>query len=178
MYAYECECNVYRTCSNGAIAKASAVLIALTTSNYRPLIKIKNKKITHHLNKQNLKATPQQTTVLQVYDKPVCLDGSFNTAQYVLVIMTNCFLLISSLLFHFSFHGLCPLTLIKFNLFIIYDDLIAINSQGSLVETFFFVLVIILTFLCLTVCIIFWINPLSKFLYFFNQKKHIDYDIT
>lgn len=32
MYAYECECNIYRTCSNGAIAKASAVLIALTTS--------------------------------------------------------------------------------------------------------------------------------------------------
>lgn len=32
MYAYECECNVYRTCSNGAVAKASAVLIALTTS--------------------------------------------------------------------------------------------------------------------------------------------------
>lgn len=32
MYAYECECNVYRTCSNGAVVKANAILIALTTS--------------------------------------------------------------------------------------------------------------------------------------------------
>lgn len=44
MYSYECECNVYRTCSNGAVAKASAILIALTTSkksllsNYRTFI--------------------------------------------------------------------------------------------------------------------------------------------
>lgn len=32
LFNYECECNVYRTCSNGNTAKASASLIALTTS--------------------------------------------------------------------------------------------------------------------------------------------------
>lgn len=33
LFKYECECNVYRTCSNGNTARASAGLIAIPTSN-------------------------------------------------------------------------------------------------------------------------------------------------
>ena len=103
MYSYECECNVYRTCSNGAVAKASAILIALTTSK-KSLLGLY--QIIELLFQQlYLIATPQTTTVTKYVEKKMCLDGAFNTAQYVLVIMTNCFLLVSSLLFHFSFHG-------------------------------------------------------------------------
>lgn len=72
-----------------------------------------------------------------------CIDGNYNTAQFVLIILCNAIILIATLLFHYSFHG-------------------------SLVETFFLALMLIISVFCLMTSVIFWINPeCLKVLFFF-----------
>ncbi|RNA26908.1 hypothetical protein BpHYR1_023704 [Brachionus plicatilis] len=63
-----------------------------------------------------------------------CLDGAWNTVQYTLVILNFVVLVVATLLFHFSFYGTVP-------------------------ETFFLVLTLVLSLVLIVVSLIFWINP-------------------
>jgi len=88
-------------------------------------------------------------------EKPsLCLDGLYLTAQNVLVVLTLITIICATFLFHFSFQGKKHLLQMIFYFF-----KTRYLFQGSLVETFFMVLAVLLTIFCLIVGLIFWINP-------------------
>ncbi|CAF0949046.1 unnamed protein product [Brachionus calyciflorus] len=78
--------------------------------------------------------TAATTTSTNSSNSTYCLDGAWNTVQYTLIILNLLVLVISSFLFHFSFYGTVP-------------------------ETFFLILTLVLSLVLIVASLIFWINP-------------------
>jgi len=91
------------------------------------------------------RTVPKLVAPESVQNVKVCLNEDYNNTEFSLVIISLAILVVSALLFHYSFHGFFKKTKLMF-------------------------LLIFFASLCILISVIFWINPASK-IQKFNRRK-------
>lgn len=115
-YTYECVCNAYRSSCPGAVVKDDISLTALATTTT---------------------TTTSTTTFALTTTEGLCLNGNYNTAQFVMIVISILAVGVATVLFHLSFHAF----------------------KESLMESFLMGLAVTITVFCVVIGIIFWVNP-------------------